>query len=179
MIKNLIKKWLTPKKEEEDYLKLYEELITEAQGREKVEGYTESHHIVPRSDFNNIFDAYRADLTAYEHYLAHYYLHKAFPDSKAYAYSVWRMSNKKEISVEIGAARYAEAREAFSKVNSGSQNPNCSKEIHLFVNIDRQVAELLTQNAMRYKYNLDSGNLSRLCRGKCNTVKGWSTTSYD
>lgn len=167
-----------PKKEEADYLDLYNELIIKATSREKVEGYTESHHIVPRSDFDNIFDAYRADLTAYEHYLAHYYLHKAFPDSKAYAYSVWRMSNKKDISAEVGATRYAEAREAFVEVNSGSTHPNFNKEIHLFINRDKGVVELLTQNAMKYKYNLDQGNLSKLCRKKCKTVKGWSIVDY-
>ena len=59
-----------------NYEKIYTSIISNAQSRDKLDGYTERHHIIPKSlggsdDNNNIID-----LTAREHFLAHYCLWK-------------------------------------------------------------------------------------------------------
>lgn len=59
-----------------NYLKVYCNLIRKAENRTLPEGYTENHHIFPKSIFgkNNRFVV----LTAREHYIAHALLEKAF-----------------------------------------------------------------------------------------------------
>jgi len=59
-----------------NYLKVYCNLIRKAENRTLLEGYTENHHIFPKSIFgkNNRFVV----LTAREHYIAHALLEKAF-----------------------------------------------------------------------------------------------------
>lgn len=57
------------------YARWYEALITRAQNR-IIEGYTEKHHIIPRSFGGNDSKANLVSLTAREHYIAHALLWK-------------------------------------------------------------------------------------------------------
>lgn len=58
-----------------DYIKAYECLISKAKNR-KIEGYSESHHIVPRCLGGNDSKSNLVDLTAREHFIAHLLLVK-------------------------------------------------------------------------------------------------------
>jgi hypothetical protein len=60
---------------ESKYSRWYEALITKAQNR-TIEGYVESHHIIPRSFGGNDSKANLVKLTAREHYIAHALLWK-------------------------------------------------------------------------------------------------------
>lgn len=60
---------------ESKYSRWYEALITKAQNR-TIDGYVESHHIVPRSFGGNDSKANLVKLTAREHYIAHALLWK-------------------------------------------------------------------------------------------------------
>jgi len=57
------------------YSRWYEALVTKAQNR-TIEGYVESHHIIPRSFGGNDSKANLVKLTAREHYIAHALLWK-------------------------------------------------------------------------------------------------------
>jgi hypothetical protein len=57
------------------YSRWYEALVTKAQNR-TIEGYVESHHIIPRSFGGNDGKANLVSLTAREHYIAHALLWK-------------------------------------------------------------------------------------------------------
>jgi hypothetical protein len=67
---------------ESKYSRLYEKLIQKALGRKIIDGYTETHHIVPRSFGGNNSKENLVRFTAREHYIAHLLLWKMqFPGS--------------------------------------------------------------------------------------------------
>lgn len=75
-----------------NYKRIYDSLVERAVDRE-LEGYYETHHIIPRcmggtDDATNL-----VKLTYREHFLAHWILHRLYPNDKllAYAFSAMRM----------------------------------------------------------------------------------------
>jgi len=84
-----------------NYEKIYTNLILKAKKREEVDPswadseYTERHHWYPKS----LYPEYSKEdwnivrLTAKEHYLSHYLLHKMLPSCSKMSYAFWRMSN--------------------------------------------------------------------------------------
>jgi hypothetical protein len=76
-----------------DYQKVYNQLIDRAKYRGVVDGYSETHHIVPKcidgeDKLNNL-----VELTAREHFIAHWLLYRIYPNNKdlAYAFSAMKM----------------------------------------------------------------------------------------
>ena len=59
-----------------NYEKIYKNIISKAQSRDKLNGYTERHHIIPKSFGGSNDDSNMVTLTAREHFLAHYCLWK-------------------------------------------------------------------------------------------------------
>jgi NUMOD1 domain len=85
-----------------DYLKAYQRIIDRARSLER-KGYLELHHIIPRSVFgegllnqNGIQDVNHSDnlvyLSAREHFVAHWLLHRAFPKNKKLGLAFWAMA---------------------------------------------------------------------------------------
>jgi len=84
-----------------NYEKIYTNLILKAKKRDEVDPswadgeYTERHHWYPKS----LYPEYSKEdwnivrLTAKEHYLTHYLLHKMLPNCNKMATAFWRMSN--------------------------------------------------------------------------------------
>ena len=73
-----------------NYNKIYQSLIERAKNR-NLQGYKETHHIIPRciggsDDKDNL-----ADLTPEEHYLAHQLLVKIYPDNAKIIFAAWMM----------------------------------------------------------------------------------------
>jgi len=73
-----------------DYKKIYDRLVDRAKNR-VLEGYSETHHIIPRciggsDDPNNI-----CALTPEEHYLAHLLLVKIYPNHSGLVFAAWNM----------------------------------------------------------------------------------------
>jgi hypothetical protein len=73
-----------------NYLKIYNQIIDRAKGRE-IEGYTEKHHIIPKcmNGTNNPDNLVK--LTAREHFLAHWLLHEIYPNNTDLKYAFWSM----------------------------------------------------------------------------------------
>lgn len=82
-----------------NYLKIYETIITNAKNRKKIYGYSEKHHIIPKSLFKSkyceiIFKKYYINikesndkanlvkLTLREHYICHLLLVRIFENNK-------------------------------------------------------------------------------------------------
>ncbi len=73
-----------------DYSKIYQQLILRAQNR-VLEGYNESHHIVPKCMGGTDEPLNLVDLTPEEHFLAHMLLVKIYPAHKSLIYAVQKM----------------------------------------------------------------------------------------
>lgn len=117
-----------------DYLKTYKALISKARTAKK-EGYTEEHHIIPKSvygqglldesglshvdDENNL-----VTLTAREHFVAHWLLHRVFPEDRNLALAFFGMAYLKTPDQKrdyiISSRTFAEAREAGTKAREKS-----------------------------------------------------------
>lgn len=105
-----------------NYQRVYDQLIARAKQRSSVQGYTETHHITPRSLGGGNSQSNLVELTAREHFLAHWLLCKIYPDSNKLAYAFWGMCNQsssKQKERYIPSTRvYQESRERFAKVHS-------------------------------------------------------------
>ena len=110
-------------KTQEEYLDEYISLMEVARNRTTPEGYTEKHHIFPKSWMPN---DYLVVLTAQEHFTAHYLLHKAFPEDNGMATAFWLMCNMKKVGrdYQVSAEIYAEAKKACAKATSERMTGN-------------------------------------------------------
>lgn len=73
-----------------NYKRIYDELIVRAQRRAKPKGYTERHHIIPRSLGGSDDQFNLIDLTAREHFIAHMCLSFIYGGSQWYAISMMK-----------------------------------------------------------------------------------------
>ena len=74
-----------------DYQKIYNELCNRAKNRQ-LDGYTETHHIVPKclGGIDGVENL--VELTAREHFIAHKLLHEIYPDNKKLLYAYTMMA---------------------------------------------------------------------------------------
>ena len=121
-----------------DYQRLYDELIRKARSEDRAKGngvYYEAHHIVPRcmrgegkvsqwKTHPNIIL-----LTAREHFYAHHYLTKIYPDNLKLVYALWMMCNPANSSqrrdyslIEEYATMYEDIRLKVSATRKGSSH---------------------------------------------------------
>lgn len=107
-----------------NYETVYQNLITKAQNR-TITGYTERHHIIPKSIGGSNKKDNLVKLTAREHYVAHRLLVKMFEklaDKQAYkkmVYAMWFLSKTLTDQRKVTSRAYETARKAF-----GESNPN-------------------------------------------------------
>lgn len=97
-----------------NYKNHYDRLIEKAKARDKLNGYYECHHIVPKclggsDDFSNL-----VYLTAEEHYVAHQLLVKIYPNVYAISYSALLMTRSTRHTVRSNKM-YAWLKVKFSK----------------------------------------------------------------
>lgn len=100
---------------ENKYSRIYYSIIERAKSREKI-GYTETHHILPRSMGGLDETSNLIELTAREHYICHLLLPKMTDGENRYKmiYAYTIMSGRKI----YGSRKYAFYREEYSKINS-------------------------------------------------------------
>ena len=107
-----------------NYLKLYEDFISERKFRIIWAAYIERHHIIPKSLGGNDDDDNIVLLSAGEHFLAHYYLYKIHGGKMTYAFGLMYTQNKKKLDealLEEYAAEYQIVREEINKKESKRQ----------------------------------------------------------
>lgn len=103
-----------------DYLKLYDSLVNRAKYRILDEGiYIEKHHIIPKSEGGTDEESNLVNLTAREHFIAHWLLYRADTNNNKRAFAFWRMCNGqgkiKDADWYIPSSRaYEEAKIAWS-----------------------------------------------------------------
>ena len=80
-----------------NYMKLYDTLIHKARERTMVDGYTEIHHIIPRSEGGSNDDDNLVELTPKEHFVAHKLMYMDNPTIMSRVSTMWFMSNNRQI----------------------------------------------------------------------------------
>jgi hypothetical protein len=109
---------------ESKYSKYYEQLIARAQSRGNLQGYKETHHVIPRSFGGENIKSNYVQLTAREHYVAHALLWKMkfegiYGSKMAFAFNTFinRMQTKeREVNhtYKINSRTYASFRKHYS-----------------------------------------------------------------
>jgi hypothetical protein len=112
-----------------DYQKHYNYLVERAKDR-NISGYTEKHHILPKSMGGSNDNDNLVKLSAREHYIAHLLLHKIHGKSET-AYALWMMqckSHNNDGRPHIKNSRmYEWARKEFQKHMTGHGNSKGKK----------------------------------------------------
>lgn len=105
------------------YLNRYNRLIDHYK-QLHLEGYTETHHIVPRCMSGTNDEDNLVKLTAKAHYVAHHLLHKAYPNNRKLALAFGKFVQRTRNRAPILSARmYDEVRKAISIAKKGCSSP--------------------------------------------------------
>lgn len=100
--------------------------IINSRADNKPEGYSEKHHIVPKSIGGSNDPSNLVRLTAREHFLAHWLLTKMCEGEarKKMYFAMYSLSwTRKDVGRVVSSWQYAEAKKAKSKGMRGSNNP--------------------------------------------------------
>lgn len=92
-----------------------------AKSRKLLEGYSERHHILPKSLGGSNESENLVDLTAREHYLAHKLLVKIHPENRAMKYALGLMTHTGKDKYEISARDFELGRIAARDAILGSK----------------------------------------------------------
>lgn len=98
-----------------DYKKLYEKICE--RGKEKRDlDYSELHHILPKCMGGDDLPNNLSRLSAKEHYLAHWLLHKIYPDNWKISHAfLWMSTENGKNSRTITSRQYNRAKEAMAR----------------------------------------------------------------
>lgn len=117
-----------------NYQIIYNQLITRAKKRNLIDrkkNYFETHHIVPKCLGGSDKKVNKVNLTAREHFLAHWLLHRIYPKNSKLAYAFYRTSHRtsKKGIFKISSVTYEELRTCRfrSKVSNKKQSSSLKK----------------------------------------------------
>ena len=124
------------------YLNRYIRFIRDCQQKNLgFEGYTEKHHICPKS----LFPEYKslskhpwnnATLNARQHFIAHWILWKAYPDSNSMCYAFWTLSCIRDL--KVNSKTYSKLKEEYRESIKEIQNRKIKNGTHNL--LDREAA---------------------------------------
>ena len=177
-----------------NYLKVYCNLIKRAGDRDCPKGYTEKHHVFPKSIFGN--NDRIVVLTGREHYIAHLLLQKMCEkrygvESKRTQKMLCAHINMKSKGRYFNSHLYEIAKEKRSKSMTGSlhwnwkggkknkkkgkYNTNEKYKRYTYQLIDPKGDKIETTSLRKTceQNNLDHRNMSLVSKGKRNHHKGW------
>jgi hypothetical protein len=120
-----------------DYQQVYNNLMQTRKDLDRhrdVNVYLESHHIIPKCLGGTNLKTNLVLLTAREHYLAHWLLHRIDQNNTALSHAFWMMnfgsSSSKRVN-KISSRMYAESKEAMSNANRFLNTGKKVKQEHL------------------------------------------------
>lgn len=117
-----------------DYEKTYNKLIAAARAQQ-IDGYYETHHIVPKSEGGSDDTTNLVKLTARQHYIAHLLLAKIYNDVKMYSALIYMRCGNKFVNrdFKFNSRLYEKMRKEFAKkfseFISGENHPNFGKHL--------------------------------------------------
>lgn len=111
-----------------DYQKHYEQLISKHGSQDKPEGYSERHHILPKSMGGSDDASNLVYLSAKAHFVAHHLLWRWHRNRQmAFAFRTMCIMDKTGKRHKASCTSYQEAKLAFSLASSGENHPNYGK----------------------------------------------------
>jgi hypothetical protein len=110
------------------YTQWYYSIIDRAKVR-ILEGYTERHHIIPKSLGGNNSQDNLVNLTVREHYIVHHLLTKMLTGDKKYKmiHAFWYMSTSRE-QITLTSGKYEKIRKIYSETQSNTSKNNWKNE---------------------------------------------------
>lgn len=117
-----------------NYRKVYNQLIANAKAQH-IDGYYETHHIVPKAEGGSDYNTNLVKLTARQHYIAHLLLAKIYDDLKMYSALTYMRCGNKFVNrnFKFNSRLYEKMREEcskkFSEFISGENHPNFGKHL--------------------------------------------------
>jgi len=173
-----------------DYQRIYNEFIADRRGKEAnliASGeYKEHHHIVPRSLGGTDDASNMIALTPFDHFMAHYYLAKAFGGNQWGAvHALLTMDYKNigrakmckhiEANPEKFAAIVAEAREEYAKSQTGALNNRANQTVRTWIN--EGTGEIVVGTWHAVSENPKKDGFTSYLSGRTITSKtGWFST---
>lgn len=106
-----------------NYKLIYDNLINRAQNRARLNGYTETHHIIPRCMGGTNDKCNLVELTAEEHFIAHKLLAKIHPNHYGIIKAVICMGMNSNTHERHVNKSYAWERRKMAELQSGEGNP--------------------------------------------------------
>jgi hypothetical protein len=106
-----------------NHKKIYDQIIDRAKSREKLQGYKERHHIIPKCMGGSNYKENIAELTDREHCISHWLLYEMHPKNYKLATAFWNMCGVKNNRTQqryVPSSRVIEyARKALSESRKG------------------------------------------------------------
>lgn len=170
-----------------DYQRIYREFIADRKAKPKPEGYTERHHILPRSMGGGNEPANLIVLTAEDHFFAHLLLAKVHGRGMWVAVCRMRWGRVGGERPWIkGRPMYAYARRRFAEENSrrclgqpgnkGSVNGRYNPEQVLWTNLDTGETTTASRWEMWDRYGGGRATWTSVASGTRKSFQGWTTS---
>lgn len=162
-----------------DYHRIYREFIKDRREREPgLSGYTERHHILPRSLGGGDEPENLIRLTAEDHYFAHLLLAKMHGGRMASAVMLLvqccngPMGDRLRLRRKYAAARLITAR-MLAEEWAKDKNPLFNGECYEWVNYRTGKEEYATLYDMHQRYGASRGSWTAVASGTRPSIKGW------
>ena len=150
-----------------NYQRIYDSLISNAQSRKETSGYTEIHHIHPRSLGGTDDESNLVVLTAKEHYLAHRLLYKMYQNTEhaqAMSAAWFCMVNMNKTGQRYTSTQFAKAKEIWDMYNRGDTHATSDKTVYTFVHRNR-THFVGKRWEFRDAYDFDKGSIYQIVQG--------------
>lgn len=144
-----------------NHKRVYKELIERSKNR-VLTGYTEKHHIIPKSLGGSDEEVNLVKLTAREHFIAHLLLTEIYPESDALRYAVWAMANLQRNKYQlrnykVSARLYERLKSHYLKMKENKIEYECS---YCKKKVKRQVCHKRSRMFCSRKCYIDAGGVT-------------------
>jgi|LakMenEpi03Aug12_release.lakeMendotaPanAssembly.Ray.scaffolds.fasta_scaffold991658_2 hypothetical protein len=175
-----------------NYQIIYNKLIEKAKNR-KLEGYTETHHIIPKCLGGKDIKENLVDLTAKEHFLCHKLLCEIYPNNHKLLWALWLMAIGKQKwkhrnPYKVTSKDYERARLNYIKISTNRKMPESAKKTIGLKNAKKVyqyslkkefIKEWTSANEAERQFHGKPGdNIAACCRNKQHTAYKY-IWSYD
>jgi len=167
-----------------NYQRIYNQLMIRANDelelriqKKSLGDYFEGHHIIPRclngqGKSSNFMHPNITLLTAREHFLAHWLLHRIYPDNNKIAHAFWQMCSWKrsyQYRITPNSRIYQEAKESIAKIVSKRFTGRA-----LSIEHKKKIGDFWRGKKRNKEFGL---KISAAQKGREGTHKGWITVT--